>query len=165
MKRSRRGNTLVEFALVGIPLIFMLISIFEIARGMWLYHTLAYAITEGGRYASVHGRNCKVEPNACTVSVGQVARHIQRAGVGLPAEEVTLRLTSASGTISCRMADCLSNPAIWPPTPGDTPGQTIEVAGTYPFRSAIAMFWPGAADVRTLPTIMLPASTVERIQF
>ena len=39
--RSRcGGQSLVEFTLVGIPLIFVLISVFEISRGMWMYHTL-----------------------------------------------------------------------------------------------------------------------------
>jgi hypothetical protein len=39
-----RGASSLEFALVGIPILFVLISSFE------MYHTLAYAIKEGSRY-------------------------------------------------------------------------------------------------------------------
>ena len=45
--RGRTGSTLIEFTLVGIPLIFVLISTFEMARGMWNYQTLAYAVRAG----------------------------------------------------------------------------------------------------------------------
>jgi Flp pilus assembly protein TadG len=39
-KRTRRGSSILEFVLVGIPIIFVLISLFEISRGMWTYHTM-----------------------------------------------------------------------------------------------------------------------------
>ena len=42
MRNRERGTTLLEFTLVGIPLIFLLISTVEISRGMWQYHTLAH---------------------------------------------------------------------------------------------------------------------------
>src|SRR5579871_5563504 len=75
---KRSGQSLIEFTLVGIPLIFVLISVFEISRGMWIYHTLAYSVKNGVRYASVHGINCvgsatnsKLQnPNNCTVNMG-----------------------------------------------------------------------------------------------
>jgi hypothetical protein len=46
-KQRQRGSAMIEFTLVGIPMIFLLISIFEISRAMWNYHTLAFAIREG----------------------------------------------------------------------------------------------------------------------
>ena len=55
--RRRLGNATIEFTLVEIPLLCVLISTFEMARGMWLYHTLAYAVKEGARYAAVRGQN------------------------------------------------------------------------------------------------------------
>jgi Flp pilus assembly protein TadG len=51
--KERGGTSLVEFTLVGIPMIFLLISTFEVARGMWEYHTLAYAVKEGTRVPSL----------------------------------------------------------------------------------------------------------------
>jgi hypothetical protein len=38
---------------------------------MWTYHTLAYAVKEGTRYASVHGKGCEA-PNTCTKTVAQI---------------------------------------------------------------------------------------------
>ena len=54
---KRRGNSMIEFTLVGIPLMFVLISIVELSRGMWIYHTLAHAVKEGTRYTAVRGQN------------------------------------------------------------------------------------------------------------
>ena len=56
-RNLEKGSSMVEFALVGIPLIFILISIFEISRGMWMYETVAHAVREGARYAAVHGQD------------------------------------------------------------------------------------------------------------
>ena len=101
-QRKRLGQTLVEFTFVGIPIIFILISIFEVSRGMWIYHTLAYAAKVGARYASVHGINCigntvntsLQNPNNCAVNLGpasapsagaapSIAYMIRQAAVGL----------------------------------------------------------------------------------
>ncbi len=71
--RKRLGQALAEFTFVGIPIIFILISVFEVSRGMWMYHTLAYAVKNGTRYASVHGINCvgtSFNANSCAVSMG-----------------------------------------------------------------------------------------------
>ena len=68
-RRRRRGATMLEMTLVGIPTIFILISIFEISRGIWMYETLAYAAKAGVRFASVHGADC----------VGKISRqHLQQ---------------------------------------------------------------------------------------
>ena len=88
----------MEFTFVGIPIIFVLISIFEVSRGMWIYHTLAYSVKVGVRYASVHGINCigstvnstLQNPNDCAVNMGAcptlqgtIAYVIRQAAVGL----------------------------------------------------------------------------------
>ena len=84
MTRNReRGNTMLEFVLVGIPMIFLIISTVEIARGMWQYHTLAHAVRQAARFAIVKGQNCATAPNRCTVTIARVAQEIRNAGVGL----------------------------------------------------------------------------------
>src|SRR5438309_7053681 len=98
-KRIRcRGNSLLEFTLVGIPLICILIATFEMSRGMWNYQSLAYAVKGGTRYAVVHGQDCGQPPNTCTVTISNIAGVIRSAGVGLPADLVTLTFTDAKGT-------------------------------------------------------------------
>lgn len=148
MARARNrswGNATIEFTLVGIPLVFVLISTIEMARGMWIYHTLAYAVKEGTRYAVARGQN-----NPTATKLSDVCNAIAQAGTGLLPDDLKLSFTSRSGTSPVYPAN--GCPATqWPP--GDNasvidnqPGQTISISGFYPFLSAIAMFWPGAGQ-------------------
>jgi hypothetical protein len=170
-QRTRtRGNSVLEFTLVGIPLIFILIGTFEMSRGMWSYHTLAHAVKSGVRYSVVHGKNCAIAPNACTVSISQIADKIRSAGVGLSSDLVTLTFTPAKGApTTCVMRDCIANyqsPA-WPPASANAPGQDVRISGAFEFRSGIALFWPGAgAPVAGAPALVrLSADSQESIQY
>jgi Flp pilus assembly protein TadG len=165
-RRDRRcGSSTLEFTLVGIPLMFVLISTFEMARGMWNYHTIAYAVKEGTRYASVHGVNCASSPNTCTVTIGQITQKIVDAGIGLPTNQLRLTFTSQSGATTCYANACLSNATVWPPAPGNVVGSSIQIGATYPFTSAISMFWPGAGTGINFGTVNFPASSRETVQF
>jgi Flp pilus assembly protein TadG len=172
---SRRGNSTLEFTLVGIPLIFVLISIFEISRGMWTYHTLAYAVRTGVRFAAVHGENCDpaASPtNSCLQTVATVSQVIKDAGVGLIPSDLTLefRQGAAGGIMSsyaaCTLSNCLTNTTQYPP-----PGANriflddVEITATYPFRSAIALVWAGANSTQVFPAYNLPASSREVVEF
>jgi Flp pilus assembly protein TadG len=175
MKRDgqRGGSTLIEFTLVGIPMMFVLISIFELSRGMWTYHTLASAIKAGARYTVVHGQNCTIAPNACTVTIAQIAGRIRSAGPGLLPDQLNLTFTPATGSaISCPLGGsdpsaCLTNTTTWPPTGANSPGQDVMVSGTYPFRSIISMLWPGAghSTVGTFAATNFGAVSKEQMQF
>ena len=166
-RQRQRGNAIIEFTLVGIPLIFALISIFEIARGMWIYHTLAYAVTEGTRYAAVHGVDCALPGNSCGVAVSDIAKVIQYQGVGLLPDQLTLTFTpnKINSAITCTLQSCLTNSTAWPPDYDNLPGMDVTISASYPFSSAIAMFWPGAGPGIVFPTFNLPATSKERIQF
>lgn len=168
-KKQSAGNSLVEFTLVGIPLIFILIATFEMSRGMWSYQTLAYAVKSGARYVVVHGQNCAREPNDCTVTISQIAGRIKSAGVGLPADLVTLRFTAANGSsTTCVMTNCIANYKSdpWPPASSNAPGQDVSISATVEFRSAMVMFWPGAgAPVRSASAIRLSADSRETMQY
>jgi hypothetical protein len=166
-----RGNATIEFTLVGIPLVFVLISTIEMARGMWIYHTLAYAVKEGTRYAVARGQN-----NPVPTTYQNVCNAIVQAGTGLLPEDLTLRFTSLSGTKPYLANACPNTP--WPPGNNagiidNQPGQTISITGYYPFASAISMFWPGAGAGMTFQplackgaaTLCLPAASQDVIQF
>src|SRR5580704_5212668 len=94
--RGRAGSTLIEFTLVGIPLIFILISTFEMARGMWNYQTLAYAVRAGSRFAATHGKGCIAGGITCGITVANVGNAISTAAVGLPAANFNVTLSSAT---------------------------------------------------------------------
>jgi len=176
-RRRRRGNSLIEFTLVGIPVIFLLISVFEVSRGMWMYHTLASAIREGTRYAIAHGNSCNIYPNRCASRIRDIAARIRDRAVGIPPAQMrNVRFISATRTISCEtLASCLdgtvSGAVYWP---AGAPGSTIDMGGNrrvaieitaeYRFQSMIAMFWPGSRGIN-FGSFLLPASSRELIQY
>jgi Flp pilus assembly protein TadG len=161
----RRGSTALEFVLVGIPMLFILFSLFEAARGMWTYQMLAYAIREGTRYASVHGKGC-ASPNTCQVTIGQLVTYIRTAGPLIDASS-TVTFTPATGSVTSGTVTALStNTAIWPPSTANTAGQTVQISIVYPFRTILAMFWAGAGQpLNDSQTFNLGASSAEPIQF
>lgn len=173
-RRSRAGQAMVEFTFVGIPVLFTLISIFEVSRGMWIYHTLAYSVKNGVRFASVHGINCvnsANNPNNCLVNlgpyntVGTIGYAISQASVGLDPAHTELTFTDASGTqIRCNLSACAATQ--WPPnvTGVNDIGKPIQIDIRTPFNSAIAMFWPGAAPL-SFASGTLGASSKDYIQF
>ena len=168
---SRRGVAMIEFIFVGIPTIFVLVSSFEMARGMWIYHTMAYAVKEGARYASVHGSTCSQGTNSCGVAIKDIAGLIRTRGIGLDAAKLTLTFTDDAGNattclVSAPTGSCLSNNTTWPPAGENDPGLNLTVSGTYPFQSALAMFWPGAhGGPVQFGIFKFPAGSREIIQF
>src|SRR5260370_39806738 len=100
-KQRQRGSAMIEFTLVGIPMIFVLISVFEISRGMWNYHTLAYAVKEGTRYTIVHGSDWSSDTqNSCGGPVCQVAQRIQYAGIGTDPSRLQITFTPRGNSIT-----------------------------------------------------------------
>jgi TadE-like protein len=180
MKRTRqRGATLIEFTFVGIPLIFILVSVFEVSRGMWIYETLAYSVREGVRFAEVHGVDCVLNTsigvnNNCQVAPSDIATVIQYYGVGLSptATQVTFSVcttSNCSGTTNvvgpCALNACPSGSGnYWPNTSHNQIGTTIRIGITTPFQSAIALFWPGAKPV-SFTEVTLYANSTDNIKF
>jgi hypothetical protein len=190
-KRIRRlGSATLEFTLVGIPLIFVLISIVEMARGMWTYHSLAYAVKEGARYAVVHGQNAGLETPSDHGTVQRVCNTIVQSAPGLLSQSLVLTFESgysggtfanvkgpycAGGTCAGGYSACPTD--IWPPNAGiatdDQPGQLIRISGYYPFVSALSMFWPGAGKGVNFTqltcsgagTLCLPAASADVMQY
>jgi hypothetical protein len=164
--RRRKGSTLLEFTLVGIPIIFTLIGIFEMTRGMWVYQSMAYAIRETTRYASFHGIGC-ASPNTCQVTIAQITSVLKGAGPGFDPTTVTVTFTPYSGTaVSGTISSLLNNNTIWPPSGANAEGGTIKISVTWPFKTILAMFWPGAGGVANYSgTFNLSASSTQAIQF
>lgn len=160
---------MVEFTLVGIPMIFIVISVFELSRGMWIYQSLAASVKAATRYTSVHGADCATSPNTCTVTVGQIASVIQAAGPGLIPDQMTVTFTPATGTaISETLTVALTDSTTWPPSAGfaNAVGQNITISAVYPFSSVISMFWPGAGPgIGPFSPVNFPAASTEKIQY
>lgn len=165
-RRSEKGNMLIEFTLVGIPLILMLISLIEICLAMWSYHTLAYAVREGARYASTKGQACTYGGNTCSVSVGTIAQQIASTGVGLVPAQLNVTLTSSMGNVLCNpITSCYSTTDIWPPSSGNTPGSAISVSGSYPVQTRLVMMFFPSTGASRFSSVSLSASSQQIIQF
>ena len=52
-RQDRRGQSLVEFALIALPFLMILIGIIDIGRAIYGYNTVANAAREAARYAIV----------------------------------------------------------------------------------------------------------------
>ena len=173
-KPLQGGQSLVEFTFVGIPVIFILICIFEISRGMWIYGTLNHAVKQGVRYAIVHGQNCTQNGNDCWATLGPalsscdspsraIAEVIWCAGIGLDPANTTVQFTSTQGTTPWYPLNAV--PATrWPPDSGNASGQPITIDVRTPFNTALAMFWPGSSPV-SFASGILPASSSDLIQY
>jgi Flp pilus assembly protein TadG len=164
-KRRQGGASLLEFTLVGIPLIFLLVSVEELSRGMWIYGTLQHAVKEASRAAIVHGQTCSEASASCPLTVGQMAAFIERAGVGLDPSQLTITLATANNTQSCSpLKTCESLTTAWPPSPDNSVGLPVTISGDYPFSSALVMFWPGAGKSK-IAAVNFSAKSQEEIRF
>ena len=191
MPRTQRGATTIEMTLVGIPIIFLLISTFEMSRGMWMYNTAATAVREGVRFASVHGVNCvKLAPgipNQCDVTANDIVQVIRNgagnglthtnnygptgagsAGLPLGAAPLMSVVTfkSVSGSFTCNLdGSSTGNCALqWPPDNDNAVKQIIQISIQVPFYSALSMFWPGSSPVK-FSVVNLWASSSDTMQF
>lgn len=171
MRRNRacKGSTLIEFTIAGIPVFFLVVVTFQLSLAMWNYHTLSYAVNEGARYSAHRGQGCVSNGNTCGVTVGNIAQQIASAAVGIPADQVNVTLTTASGQSQpCNpLNSCFSNVTAWPPASNsdNVAGKNVTVSANYLFPSALlALFWPGQGVMKT-GTIALPAASTQQIVF
>lgn len=164
----RKGNAIVEFSLAGIAAIASLLATFHLCLIMWNYHTLANAVTAGAQLASVRGRGCTENGNACSVTVGDIARHIAGEAPGVPPGRFRVTLTTASGQnhVCNPLSSCLSDASVWPPSASNdnAPGAAITVTAHYPAPYPLIMLWPGTSSVEA-GVYSLPVSSTQRIVF
>jgi hypothetical protein len=158
-REAERGSAIIEFALAGIPLVFLLLVILEFCLAMWSYHTLASAVDAGAEFASTKGSDCAP---SCAVSIGQVTQVILNAGVGLNPNQ--LKLTFSPGSVSCTAVNCLSNSTVWPPSGNNAVGTLISIQATYPAPLSIAPFWPGKL-FPAIGSVNFSATSTQMIQF
>jgi Flp pilus assembly protein TadG len=175
MKRrnSRRGSSMLEFAFTGVPLIFVWLSIVQIALGMWHYHTMQYAVKVAGNYLSQHGSDCG-GANSCTTTIEGLAAILKTNAMGLPATAMNMTFKSVSGTdhttalttVTCLLTDptvpangCDQNTTQWLPTTNNAPGSEFEILAKYQWSPMIGIVTPGAGQSFTFAKFWFPAYT------
>lgn len=126
-RHRRKGQALVEFALIA-PLFFLLLfGIIEAGRFIFYYEILNNATREGARYAIVNGANtigCSTGPAApgttsCDPAGNDVIARVRQAAIGV------------SGTIT--VVPTWSNPA------NNGRGATVTVEATYTYSSLVPL--------------------------
>jgi Flp pilus assembly protein TadG len=115
---SRRGATLVEFALTTLLFLALTLGGFEVGRAIWTYATVSHATKQAVRYAMIHGAdNAGVDASGNPLSQDDVDEMIEEVvkenAVGLNADSLTVVTT-------------------W--TPSNVPGSTVGVRVRYPFQ-------------------------------
>jgi hypothetical protein len=134
--------------MAGIPLIFMVISIVEISRGMWIYNTLANAVETTSRDLAVRGKNCSTYVSGCAQTIGGYAQIFNRWAIGLDPAQVNVTFATLNHSVSCvPLNSCYTNSTAWPPSGDDSVNLDVWVTATMPFNSAIGMFYFGSAPV------------------
>jgi len=162
--RRRSGQSLVEFTLMGIPMVFVTISVVYMSIGMWQFHSLAYASDMTARYVSVHGATCGQSGNTCTITVGNVANFFATQAMALDTSKVIVKLKDGSGTTTCSaVSSCNSTSTQFPNASYNSVGSDITITATYGVKSPLAMFWP--PDVDWAHDYTLGAQSRQRIMF
>ncbi len=149
-RRKQAGSSMLEFALCGVPLIFVWISTVQMSLGMWHYHTLQYATKAAGAYMSTHGASYVAAGNTAP-QIKDIANVLAAAAIGLPASGVTVLFTAyksdgvTTTTYSCALSSCETDPTTWPPTSGsyNAVGNLFEIKTEYQWQNALAMVAPG----------------------
>jgi Flp pilus assembly protein TadG len=141
-RKATSGSSVLEFTLSSIPLIFVIVSVVQMALAMWNYHTLNEAVKVTTRTAAVRGVDCV--STGCAMTVGEITTMLTTKGIGLLTGSLNATLTDSNGAINCNpVSSCTSSSTTWPRSGGNATGQVISISATYPFKSAISMFVPG----------------------
>jgi Flp pilus assembly protein TadG len=163
--QSRKGNATVEFIITGIPLIFMIISVVEMARGMWIYNTLVYATETTTRDMAVRGYDCSTYVSNCSQTIGGYATLFHNWAIGLDPGQVNVTFQSETQTVNCNpLSSCYTTTTAWPPSGDSTRNLDIWVTATMPFDSALGMFVFGSKPV-VFDVFTLSAKSHQQILF
>jgi len=163
--RSRRGSSLVEFTLVGVPILFLSTAVFEASLAMWQYYTMQHAIETADRYVATHGRGCTQNGNTCSLTVGNVASMIAYQAIAVDPTKMNVSLISATATTTCNpLNTCFSSTTQFPSSTDNGVNQDVTITATVSITNPLAMFWPGSGSV-SAGTFTLGGKTRQRIQF
>jgi Flp pilus assembly protein TadG len=164
-RNEQRGSAIVEFALTGIPLIFIWMGIFWMSFGMWQFHTLQYASKMANAYVAVHGASY-VAAAGSAIQVKNVATVLANNAVGIVPSSVTLTLTAGAQTpYSCRLDTCKSDNTTWPPTAANAIGTNIQIKAAFTFLSAFGMWTPTQGSTSFANSYNLAGYSEQQILF
>ena len=159
----------MEFVLVGIPTVFLVLSVFEISMIMWQYHTLAEAVARVARYAAANGETCYGSGYSCGTTVGNIATAIKDQAVGILSANLTITLTAngsqiAQGTVDSFITPTLNTTDFPPDGANGAAGSQITIVASYPIPNPLFGYWPGGG-VMAAKKYTLQATSTQEILF
>jgi Flp pilus assembly protein TadG len=178
-RKREGGNQILEFTMIGIPLLFILFGVANMSFAMLTLHTMQEACEQGARYAVTHGSTCSAGTNACGITVGKVAAVVANAAAGVSPNQLSVTLTvctagdntcPATGPlnqVSCSpLSSCISNGTPWPSSSNNTAGgYDVIVSADCSVASPIFMYWPsGGTPVKT-PSSTFHAYSRQQLMF
>jgi Flp pilus assembly protein TadG len=169
-RRKQRGNASVEFALVGIPLMCVTISIVQMGIAMWRYHTIQYATKEAAVYVSHKGQTY-LDAGGTSIKIKDVATILKNQAIGMPpatlnATFVAYKSTTDYQTVTCRLDSCLTNTTTWPPSGYNTPNlASISVRADFTTKTSFLMIAPGWRPVQFSNSYVMPGYARQMVLF
>jgi hypothetical protein len=162
---------MLEFALCGVPMVFVWISTVQMSLGMWHYHTLQYATKAAGAYMSTHGASYVAAGNTAP-EIENIASVLATAAIGIPASGIQVKFTAFQGnstttstTHSCELDACETDTTVWPPSGYNSVGYDFEIKTEFQWNNALAMVAPGPGGVQKFGAFWLPGYTHQFILF
>ena len=116
----QQGQAALECALVVVFLVVLLVSMLEMTMFIYTYAALTNAAKEGVRYAVVHGASAASPsgPGSSTNVVNTVEAYAVASLHSLSSSNISVDYTG-----------------------GNTPGSTVQVTVSYPYRPIFGMRW------------------------
>jgi Flp pilus assembly protein TadG len=99
-RKSRVGQGLVEFALIGPVFLLLVFGILEGGRLLWTFHTLNNAAKEGARYTTVRGSGSTL-PDAPATGAS-IKTYILTKSTGLDGANLNVDLVLVDGDMDDR---------------------------------------------------------------
>ncbi len=84
LRRSERGNELIELALLSVLFFSLVFGIMEFGRAVWIYGTVAHVAREGARWAAVRGSE-----SGHAASAADIQAYVQNRASGMAVAAVT----------------------------------------------------------------------------
>lgn len=154
---------MLEFAMTGVPVIFVLVSVLWMSIGMWEYHTLVEAVNATARTAVVHGAGCVGK--TCATTIDSTAKLLAASAIGIPPGQLNATFTSTASTVTCNpLSACYGNAAAWPTLAGNTTSTDLTVAATFQFTSPISL-WSAHQGTQQFGVVTLGANSRQPIVF
>jgi Flp pilus assembly protein TadG len=89
LRRSARGQSLIEFALVSVLLFFLILGVIELSRLLFVYSVVSNAAQEGSRYGIARPRDVIAAPAATATVLAGGTPYIDKQVVGTGGCNVT----------------------------------------------------------------------------